>query len=101
AWHLHSSMVLNYFLVAGSVRLALFDDRPESSTKGRVQEIFLDESDSKLVVIPPLVWNGFKGLGSIPSIVANCSTIPHDPQEISRRAYDDSYFGYDWSQRHG
>ncbi|HRK02159.1 MAG TPA: dTDP-4-dehydrorhamnose 3,5-epimerase family protein [Oligoflexia bacterium] len=101
AWHIHRSMTLNYFLVTGSVRLALFDDRESSHSRGVFQEIYLDESDSKLVTIPPLVWNGFKGLGSNSSIVANCSTEPHDPEEISRRPFDDIYFKYDWSQKNG
>ncbi|MBI2494081.1 MAG: dTDP-4-dehydrorhamnose 3,5-epimerase, partial [Candidatus Rokubacteria bacterium] len=32
----------------------------------------------------PGVWNGFTGLGAAPAIVANCATIPHDPDEIVR-----------------
>ena len=101
AWHIHSRMFLNYLVVVGSIRLALYDDRPESPTKGMFQEVILDESESKLVIVPPRVWNGFKGLGVIPSIVANCATEPHDPEEISRKPYNDPYFNYDWSQRHG
>ncbi len=101
AWHIHTKMTLNYLVVVGSVRLALYDDRENSPTKGMFQEIILDESESKLVSIPPLVWNGFKGLGVSHSIVANCSDIPHDPEEISRKPYNDPYFKYDWAQRHG
>ena len=101
AWHHHKSMTLNYFLVTGSVRFALYDARPNSKTKGLYQEIFLDECDSKLVIVPPGVWNGFKGIGITSSIVANCATEPHDPEEISRAPHDDKMFAYDWSQRHG
>jgi dTDP-4-dehydrorhamnose 3,5-epimerase len=101
AWHIHEKMTLNYLVVVGSIRLALFDDREKSPTRDQFQEIILSESDSKLVVVPPLVWNGFKGLGHTSSVVANCATEPHDPEEIKRRPYNDSYFKYDWSQRHG
>jgi dTDP-4-dehydrorhamnose 3,5-epimerase len=101
AWHIHSRMVLNYLVVTGSIRMALYDDRPESPTRGIYQEITLDESESKLVTVPALVWNGFKGLGTSASIVANCATEPHDPEEISRKPYNDAYFDYDWAQRHG
>lgn len=101
AWHIHKRMTLNYLLVVGSIRLALFDDRGDSPTQGLHQEIVLDEAESKLIVIPPGIWNGFKGLGPNPSIVANCATEPHDPEEIGRRPYDDPYFKYDWNQRHG
>ena len=101
AWHVHTEMTLNYFVVVGSIRLALYDTREGSPTHGKLQEIVLDESDSRLVVIPPLVWNGFKGLGTSAAIVANCSTIAHDPGEIDRKAYNDPSIPYDWSQRHG
>lgn len=101
AWHIHKKMTLNYFLVVGSIRLSLYDDRNGSPTKGTFQEIYLDECDSKLVTIPSMIWNGFKGLGAQSSVVANCATEPHLPDEIMRRPYDDSYFNYDWSQKNG
>jgi dTDP-4-dehydrorhamnose 3,5-epimerase len=101
AWHIHKKMTLNYYLVVGAIRVALFDDREKSPTKGVFQEVYLEEGQGQLLVVPPLVWNGFKGLGSTPSIVANCSTHAHDPEEIGRKPHDDKYFAYDWSQRHG
>ncbi len=101
AWHLHHKMTLNYFVVVGAIRLVLFDDRAQSSTRGMTEELYPDEYTGQLVVVPPLVWNGFRGLGPTSSIVANCATEPHDPLEISRRPFDDAFFGYDWSQRNG
>lgn len=101
AWHLHREMTLNYLVVRGAVRVVLFDDREGSTTRGKIQEIFLRPEDSKLVTIPPGIWNGFKGLGSESSLVANCATHPHSKGEIAYAPYDDPRFGYDWSQRHG
>jgi dTDP-4-dehydrorhamnose 3,5-epimerase len=54
-----------------------------------------------LVTVPPLVWNGFKGIGSDMAVVANCASLPHDPQEISRRDPFDSSIPYNWELRHG
>jgi dTDP-4-dehydrorhamnose 3,5-epimerase len=48
-----------------------------------------------------MLWYGFKALGQSAALIANCATEAHDPAEISRRPYDDPYFGYDWSLRHG
>lgn len=101
AWHFHQEMTLNYYLVTGAIRLVLCDDRPSSSTQGYFQEIYLHPEDPKLVTVPPRVWNGFKGLGQEPSLVANCATIPHSKEEISYLPFDDPSFGYDWSQRNG
>ena len=83
-WHLHKEMTLNYAVVSGMIKLVLYDDREDSPTKGELQEILLGEESYLLVKIPARVWNGFKGIGMKPAIVANCATIPHDPNEIIR-----------------
>jgi dTDP-4-dehydrorhamnose 3,5-epimerase len=101
AWHLHTKMTLNYAVVAGMVKLVLYDPRSSSPTKGEVQEIFLGEQNYARVKIPPGIYNGFKGIGAIPAIVANCSTIPHDPAEIQRLDPFSKDIPYDWDLRHG
>jgi dTDP-4-dehydrorhamnose 3,5-epimerase len=85
--------------VSGVIKLALYDDRPESPTRGKVQELFVGDSNYVLVRVPPGVWNGFKGVGVTPAIVANCATIPHDPEEITRLDPNDPRIPYDWSLR--
>lgn len=100
-WHLHKKMVLNYAVVSGMIKLALYDDRKGSKTRGQVQEIFLGEDNYCLVRIPALVWNGFKGIGKRPAIVANCATIPHDPKEIVRIDPFKNDIPYDWTLKHG
>jgi dTDP-4-dehydrorhamnose 3,5-epimerase len=51
--------------------------------------------------VPPLVWNGFKGVGDKMALVANCATIPHDPQEIERLDPFSPQIPYTWDIRHG
>ena len=96
AWHLHDRMTINYAVPHGKIKLVLFDDRSESSTKGEIQEIFLGEDNYQLVTIPPFVWNGFKGIGTETALVANCASIPHDPNEITRLDPDDCFIPYNW-----
>jgi len=95
-WHLHTKMTLNYAVPFGTIKLVLYDDRPSSSTKGELQEIFMGPENYCLVRIPPHVWNGFKGVGTSVAIVANCSTIPHDPAEIKRKDPQDPSIPYRW-----
>lgn len=83
-WHLHKKMILNYAVIVGSVRLTLYDERELSPTKGNTLEFTTGEENYCLIKIPPGIWNGFKGLGEKASIVANCATLPHDPDEIVR-----------------
>jgi dTDP-4-dehydrorhamnose 3,5-epimerase len=99
-WHLHKEMILNYAVVSGMIKLVLYDDRPDSSTRGELQEIFIGDSNYVLVRIPPGVWNGFKGIGVTPAIVANCATLPHDPNEIVRLDPFGNHIPYDWALKH-
>lgn len=99
-WHLHRRMTLNYAVPTGMVKLVCYDDRDDSPTRGAVQEIFLGDLNYALVTIPPFVWNGFKGVGGAPALVANCATIPHDPDEIERRDPFDDSVPYDWAIHH-
>ena len=100
AWHLHKEMTLNYAVIHGSIKCVLYDDRLGSKTRGCVEEYFLSPENYSLITVPPLVWNGWKGIGDETSIVANCATIPHDPSEIERKPAIDSSIPYDWKIDH-
>ncbi len=101
AWHLHRSMTLNYAVPVGTIKLVCFDDRPDSPTRSNLLELIVGDINYILVTIPPLVWNGFKGIGTTAAMVANCATEPHDPDEIVRQDPFSPSIGYDWSLRHG
>lgn len=100
-WHVHKRMTLNYAVPVGMIKLVCYDDRDDSPTRGTVQEIHVGELNYSLVTIPPLVWNGFKGEGAGSALVANCATIPHDPDEIERLDPFDNDIPYDWALKHG
>ena len=100
-WHLHQRMTLNYAVVIGMIKMVLYDDREESPTRGTLMELFIGEQNYQRVMVPPGVWNGFKGIGSLESIVANCATIPHDPTEISRLDPFSEKIPYSWELKHG
>lgn len=97
-WHRHKQMTLNYAVPFGRVKLVLFDDRPESATRGELEEHFLGPDDYSLVQVPPGVWNGFKGMTDL-AIVANCCTHPHDPTRSDRLDPFNNDIPYDWTVR--
>jgi dTDP-4-dehydrorhamnose 3,5-epimerase len=101
AWHLHRQMELNYAVISGNIKLVLFDSRKTSPTHGELQEIFMGEDNYVLVTVPPQIINGFKAVGGEKAIVANCATIPHDPDEIERLDSNDKKIGYNWDIRNG
>ncbi|OLE68396.1 MAG: dTDP-4-dehydrorhamnose 3,5-epimerase [Cyanobacteria bacterium 13_1_40CM_2_61_4] len=98
-WHRHREMTLNYACIAGRIKLAMFDDRPESPTRGTLDEVFLGPDEYSLVVIPPGIWNGFKGMSEPYAIVANCATHPHDPARSDRLDPFDNHIPYRWEVR--
>src|SRR5580698_7037148 len=80
-WKKHTKMVQSLAIPKGNMKLVIYDDRPDSSSKGEVQEIIIGEDNYQLVQLPPLVWYSFSPIGNFPAMIANCTNIPHDPQE--------------------
>ena len=101
AWHLHKEMTMNYAVVAGNIKLVLYDARVDSPTYKELQEIFVGQDNYCLISIPPGIVNGFKAVGNEKSIVANCADIPHHPDEIVRMNPFDKIIGYDWEIKPG
>jgi dTDP-4-dehydrorhamnose 3,5-epimerase len=98
-WHRHSGVTLNYACVWGRIKLVLYDDRRGSPTRGVLMEQFLGPDDYSLVVIPPLVWNGMKGMTEV-AIVADLMTRPHDPTRTERLSPWSPTIPYDWDIHH-
>lgn len=100
SWHIHKRMTLNYAVPHGNIKFVLYDDRLDSPTKGEIQELFLGPDNYCLVTVPPMIWNGFKGIGAETAIVANCASIPHDSEEIDRLDPFDPSIPYNWEIKH-
>lgn len=101
AWHLHRIAWLNYVCVRGVVTVGLYDDRTGSSTRGNDMVIYLGDDDTnyKLVTIPPFVWNGYRTppYSRDVAMIANLMTDQyHSENEIVRMHPDDADFEFDW-----
>jgi dTDP-4-dehydrorhamnose 3,5-epimerase len=96
-WRKHTRMVQNLAVPVGQVEVALYDGRADSPTYRQVQDVIVGpETNYALVLIPPGVWNAFKGLGVTVSVVANCASILHDPAESETRPLDDPPVAFVW-----
>lgn len=98
-WHLHHEMGLNYCCIHGRVKVVVYDPRDDSPTKGHLQEVFLGPDNHALLIVPPRVWNGFKGLGPGRNLVANCATLPHGASQSERMDPFVNPIPYDWNVR--
>jgi dTDP-4-dehydrorhamnose 3,5-epimerase len=95
-WHLHKNMTLHYACIHGRIKLVIYDDREGSRTRGELAEVFLGADNYALVVIPPGLWNGFKGMGSEPAIMADCTDMPHEEVESLRVDPFRNHIPYSW-----
>lgn len=98
AWKRHHSMVQRFAVPVGAIRLVIYDDRPESPTRGFVQEVETGVAKDRyeLVCLPAMVWYGFTGLGKVDSLIANCASLPHDAAEVDRMVLESPKIPYDW-----
>ncbi len=61
-WHFHLRQTDHLVGVGGHLRLALFDGREGSSTRGASEVIHLGEIRPVMVVVPPGVWHALRNL---------------------------------------
>lgn len=103
AWHLHKVQTDNIAVVKGMLKLALFDPRKDSSSRGEVNEFFVGEHNPILIQIPNNIYHGWKCISESEAVALNCPTEPYNyenPDEY-RLPYDTKEIPYDWELKHG
>jgi dTDP-4-dehydrorhamnose 3,5-epimerase len=102
-WHYHKVQADFFTVVKGMMKIVLYDSRPESPTRGEVNEFFMGELNPLLIRIPPGVLHGMKAIGSEPGYVVNCPTEPYNRDEPDEYRIDphDNDIPYDWARKDG
>lgn len=98
AWHYHKLQTDYFVCIRGTIKLVLFDSRKESSTFGQLNEFFMGERFMRLVAIPPLIYHGFKAVGTKEAYVINIPTelYNYDHPDEYRLSPDTKEIPYDW-----
>ena len=97
AWKRHFRQNQLFAVPRGLLRLALYDDREASPTRGALQVLTLGRPDNyNLLRIPAGIWHGFAALGGEAALLCNCADMPHDPAESERRPVDTPEIPYSW-----
>jgi dTDP-4-dehydrorhamnose 3,5-epimerase len=102
-WHYHAKQTDHFVIVKGMAKVVLYDRREGSKSRGEVNEFFMGEHNPILLVIPPHVLHGMKGIGTEPAYLVNTPTehyVHAQPDEF-RMAPDDPSIPYDWSRKDG
>jgi dTDP-4-dehydrorhamnose 3,5-epimerase len=99
AWHWHKLQTDHFTCIAGRMKLVLYDARPNSPTRGEVNEFVVGDDNRLLVAIPPMVYHGFQCISDVETIVINVPTEPYNhehPDEL-RLPPDDPSVPYRWA----
>ena len=97
AWKRHKKQTQNLSVPLEKIRLVIYDNRPTSNTKGKILEYELGRPEHyRLIRIPPMVWYGFQALGNQTSLIANCTDLPHDPEESESLPANSNQIPYQW-----
>ena len=102
-WHSHLKQRDNMTIIKGMARVALYDGREDSPTRGRINEFFIGDDNPMLISIPPMVLHGFKAYGQEPAYMINTVTQAYNhqnPDEIRLDPFDND-IPYNWSSKQG
>ena len=97
-WHLHDVQWDNIVCVKGMLKLALYDGREGSATKGQVDQFFMGEHNPLLVRVPPGVWHGWKCVSPEEAFIVNAPTevYVYDAPDQRELPHDTPEIPYDW-----
>jgi dTDP-4-dehydrorhamnose 3,5-epimerase len=101
AWHYHKLQHDYFCAIKGMCKLVLYDARENSPTHKLINEFFIGDHNLVLVMIPPMVYHGFKAISTEEVIMINIPTEPYnhaEPDEY-RLAPDSDKIPYDWSRK--
>lgn len=98
-WHYHKVQVDHFIAVKGMFKVVLYDDRPDSPTRGEVNEFFMGPHNPVLLQIPTHVLHGFKAIGTEEAIMLNIPTEPYRYKEPDEFRVDphSAEIPYDWA----
>lgn len=94
AWHIHHKQT-DWWYVIGAIKVALFDTRDGSPTKGELMEFLMGDTAVKCLKIPPGVAHGCRAM-QLSHILYITSSV-YAPDDEGRIPHDDPAIGYDWT----
>jgi dTDP-4-dehydrorhamnose 3,5-epimerase len=103
AWHYHKKQTDHFYVIKGTVKVALYDQRKDSPTYGAVNQLYLGEHCPGLLRIPPGVQHGWMCVGQTEAYIINVVSEMYDysdPDEY-RTDPDDNDIPYDWTRKDG
>lgn len=99
AWHRHMEGQVDHFVCPkGRIKIGIYDDREDSSTRGELNTFVVGEHNQVAVRIPGNCWHGFKAIGDEPAFLLNFPSklYDYDEPDEERIPYDSDEIPFDW-----
>ncbi len=102
-WHYHKLQTDYMACISGMLKIALYDHRDDSPTRGEVNEFFIGSHNPARITIPPGVCHGFKCIGTEEAIVINTVTEPYNYEEPDEHRIHphQNEIPYEWKRKDG
>jgi dTDP-4-dehydrorhamnose 3,5-epimerase len=102
-WVIHEHQDDRLFFVTGVLRWALYDDRPDSPTRGRLNDLVFSERAPALLVIPRGVYHAVRNIGTSDAIFVNMPTraYEHESPDKLRLPLDNSLIPFSFDDGPG
>jgi dTDP-4-dehydrorhamnose 3,5-epimerase len=103
AWHYHKKQDDFITCLRGMLKLALYDEREGSSTRGEINEFFLGDHNPLLVKVPRMIYHGWKCISPEEAIVVNVPTEAYDAEAPDEYRLDphNNNIPYRWARKDG
>lgn len=102
-WHQHHQHDDRIFLSQGTVKVILYDPRPNSPTFGVVNEICRSDTHRSIMIIPQFVWHAHQNIGDKDALFISMPTrlYDHKSPDVFRLPLDNDVIPYKMEQRKG
>jgi dTDP-4-dehydrorhamnose 3,5-epimerase len=103
AWHMHLVQADNICCLKGMIKMALYDARPGSPTREKVNEFYLGVHNPTLIHVPAGIYHGWMCVSEDEAIVVNIPTEMYDyaqPDEQRIHPHKND-IPYDWRRKDG
>ena len=91
AWHRHKRQTDFWHVIKGSLKVGLYDQKAKKLTW-----VYLHEADRKTLVIPPLIWHGYRNLSDGETILSYYISEKYDEKNPDEERVSIGSFGESW-----
>ena len=94
-WKQHQRMTLNLVVPVGAIAFVVYDERPESQTRGEFFQQILSQENYQRLTVAPGLWMAFAGVSRNLNLLLNIASIEHDPDEARNRDLTEIPYAWD------